>query len=61
MITDVINSIVYEPLCLIKGLIPTPEMVFATVAQKGGDSAQDRNHGTLRFRQPATVSKNVTG
>ncbi len=27
---------------------------------KGGDSAQDSHHGTLKFRQPATVSANVT-
>ena len=29
-------------------------------ADRGGDSAQERNHGTLKFRQPVTVNENVT-
>ncbi len=28
--------------------------------RRGGDSAQDKYHGTLKFGQPATVSENVT-
>ncbi|MGO9122973.1 MAG: hypothetical protein ACLQPD_35800 [Desulfomonilaceae bacterium] len=33
---------------------------LATISEKGGEHAQDIDHGTFKFRQPATVSENVT-
>jgi len=35
-------------------------MKLPDIPEKGGDSAQDRNHGTLKIGQPETVRENVT-
>ena len=38
-----------------------PKTIPPTVAYNGGDSAQDRDQGTLKFGQLETVSEKVTG
>ena len=41
--------------------LPHVHVVGACYHRVGRRFAQESNHGTLKFRQPATVSANVTG